>query len=139
MKKKKKKLQKLSYKLQFIITGRFRASSLSNLVKNPFEQIHKTEYKYGSDIKSEMCGIKYKDYKSCLEYKNTKELKTNLIEWKCFYCNKNYQNKFDDPHYPKKFCSLVHWKPFKNYEKCFLFYLKSSFRSQDIYVFVMTF
>ena len=66
------------------------------------------QYKYGSDIKSEMCGIKYKDYKSCLEYKNTKELKTNLIEWKCFYCNKNYQNKFDDPHYPKKFCSLVH-------------------------------
>ena len=64
---KKKKLQKLSYKLQFIITGRFRASSLSNLVKNPFEQIHKTEHKYGSDIKSEMCGIKYKDYKSCLD------------------------------------------------------------------------
>ena len=24
------------------------------------------------------------------------------------------------------------WKPFKNDEKCFLFHLKSSFRSQDI-------
>ena len=33
----------------------------------------------------------------------------------------------------------IHWKTFKNGEKCFLFHLKSSFRSQDIYVFVMTF
>ena len=31
------------------------------------------------------------------------------------------------------------WKPFKNDEKCFLFYLKSSFRSQDISVFVISF
>ena len=31
----------------------------------------------------------------------------------------------------KKSCYLLHWKPFKN-EKCFLFHLKSSFRSQDI-------
>ena len=28
-------------------------------------------------------------------------------------------------------------EPFKNYEKCFLFHLKSSFRSQDIQVFVI--
>ena len=27
---------------------------------------------------------------------------------------------------------LFNWKPFKNDEKCFLFYLKSSFHSQDI-------
>ena len=27
-------------------------------------------------------------------------------------------------------------KPFKNYEKCFLFHLKSSFRSRDIQIFV---
>ena len=27
------------------------------------------------------------------------------------------------------------WKPFKNYEKRFLFHLKNSFRSQDIWVF----
>ena len=40
---------------------------------------------------------------------------------------------------PKKLCYLLHWKPFKNDEKCFLFHLKSSFRSQDIWVFVMTF
>ena len=34
---------------------------------------------------------------------------------------------------------MLHWKPFKNDEKCFLFHLKSSFRSQDILVFVTTF
>ena len=31
------------------------------------------------------------------------------------------------------------WKPYKNDENCFLFHLKSSFRSQDIYDFVTTF
>ena len=31
------------------------------------------------------------------------------------------------------------WKPFKNYEKCFLFHIKSSFRYQDIQVFVFIF
>ena len=31
------------------------------------------------------------------------------------------------------------WMSFKNDEKCFLFHLKSSFRSQDISVFVSTF
>ena len=34
--------------------------------------------------------------------------------------------------FPKKLCYLLHWKPFKNDEKCLLFHLKSSFRSQDI-------
>ena len=38
-----------------------------------------------------------------------------------------------DSHLPKKYlCYLFEWKPFKNDEKCFLFHLKSSFRSQDI-------
>ena len=32
-----------------------------------------------------------------------------------------------------------HWKPFENGEKCFLFHLQSSFCSQDIYLFVLTF
>ena len=35
-------------------------------------------------------------------------------------------------------CYLRDWKPVKNNEKCFLFRLKSSFRSQDIFVFVTT-
>ena len=32
----------------------------------------------------------------------------------------------------QKNCYLLHWKPFRNDEKCFLFHLKNSFRSQDI-------
>ena len=31
------------------------------------------------------------------------------------------------------------WKPFKTDEKCFLFHVKSYFRSRDIYIFVLTF
>ena len=33
---------------------------------------------------------------------------------------------------------ITKWKPFKKYEKCFLFHLKSSFRSWDIQVFVFS-
>ena len=36
-------------------------------------------------------------------------------------------------------CYLLHGKPFKANGKCFLFYLKSSFHSVDISVFVTTF
>ena len=42
--------------------------------------------------KCETCGIKY-EYCDCfLEYSNFKD---DLIEYKCLYCNKNYQQKFD--------------------------------------------
>ena len=34
--------------------------------------------------------------------------------------------------FQKKLSYLLHWKPFKNDKKCFLFHLKSSFSSQDI-------
>ena len=44
-----------------------------------------------------------------------------------------------DSHLPKKVCYLLDWEPFKNDQKCFLFYLKSSFRSQDVQVFVTAF
>ena len=36
-------------------------------------------------------------------------------------------------------CYLPYWKRFRDHEKCFLFHLQSSFRSQDISFFVMTF
>ena len=35
--------------------------------------------------------------------------------------------------------SLLQWKPFQNHEKYFSFHLKSSFRSQDIWIFVLAF
>ena len=43
-----------------------------------------------------------------------------------------------DSHLPKKSYLLQRY-PFKNDEKYFFFHLKSSFRSQDIYIFVSTF
>ena len=49
------------------------ASSLSNLVNNLAEGIHKIKSKYEHDNKKcEKCGIKYKDRECCLEYTNVK-------------------------------------------------------------------
>ena len=53
------------------------ASSLSNLVDNLAEVIHK---------------IKYKDCDCFLEYESVKE---NLKKYKYLFCNKDYSNKFD--------------------------------------------
>ena len=35
-----------------------------------------------------------------------------------------------------KFLFFTKWSPFKNYKRCFLFHLKSSFHSRDIHIFV---
>ena len=43
--------------------------------------------------KCETCRIKYKYCNFCLEYTN---FKNDLIEYKCFCCNKSYQPKFDE-------------------------------------------
>ena len=78
---------------QFIDSTRLVASSLSNLVNNNSEGIHRIKGKYGPDDKKcETCGIIYK-YCSCfLEYTNFKD---DLIEFKCLCCNESYQQKFD--------------------------------------------
>ena len=49
------------------------ASSLSNLVDNLAEKIHKIKCKYGHNKKHETCGIKYKDCECYLEYTNFKD------------------------------------------------------------------
>ena len=54
------------------------ASSLSNLVENLSEGIHK---------------IKRKGCDCLLEYENVKD---NLIKYKCLSCNKDYSNKTDE-------------------------------------------
>ena len=70
------------------------ASSLSNLVNNLSEGIHKIKCKSGhTDKKRETCGIKYKYWDCFLEYTN---FKNDLIEYKCLCSNKNYQHKFDE-------------------------------------------
>ena len=54
------------------------ANSLSNLVNNLAEGIHKIKCKYRHDCKTcEICQIKYKDCKCFLEYTNFKD---DLIE-----------------------------------------------------------
>ena len=61
-------------------TARFMARSLSNLVNNLSEGIHKIKCKYGhEDKKCKTCGIKYKYWDCFLEYTNVKD---DLIEYK---------------------------------------------------------
>ena len=69
-------------------------SSLSNLVNNLSEGIHKIKCKNRRDDKKcETYGIKYKICDCFLEYANFKD---DLIEYKCLCCNKIYQQKFDE-------------------------------------------
>ena len=69
-------------------------SSLSNLVNNLFERIHKNKCKYRhNDKKCETYGVSYKVCDCFLEYTNFKD---NLIEYKCLCYNRNYQQKFDE-------------------------------------------
>ena len=70
---------------------------------------------------------------------------TNVNGWKfCTYSNfflapVTQSLRSDSLIFLKKLFYLLQWKPFKNDERCFLFHLKSSILSQDIYIFVLTF
>ena len=62
-------------------------SSLSNLVHNLAEVIHKTRFRYRHDYKKcEICGIRYKNGELCLEYTS---LIYDLIQHKCLFYKKN--------------------------------------------------
>ena len=89
-----KKLQKnISYILQFIDSTRYMTNSLSGLVNNLSEGIHRIICKYKHDNKNcETCQIKYKYCDCFLEYSVFKD---DLMEYKCLCCNKNYQQMFD--------------------------------------------
>ena len=59
-------------------------SSSSTLVNNLSEGIHRIKFKCGHNYeKWETCGMKY-----------ATNCRGDLIEYKCFFCNKHYQNKF---------------------------------------------
>ena len=61
------------YKLQFIDSARFMASSSSNFADNLAEWIRKVKSKYGNgNDKCEKCGIKCKDSEWYLEYTDVK-------------------------------------------------------------------
>ena len=88
-------------RLQFIDSVRFMARPLSNLVNNLAERINKIKCKYGHGNKNcKTFGIKHKNCKCCLKYKNVKD---DLIEYTCLFCNKNYHKKFDEK-LNKQFC-----------------------------------
>ena len=72
-------MKNISDILQFIESAIFMASSLSNLVNNLFEGIHKVKLKLRHDDKKrETCGIRYKYYDCFLEYTNFKD---DLMEY----------------------------------------------------------
>ena len=76
------------------------ASSLSNIVDNPAEGIHKIKCKYRHDKKkSEMCRINYKYSECYLEYTNIKD---DLVVYKRLCYNNNYQKRFDE-NFKKRF------------------------------------
>ena len=62
----------ISYKIEFLDSARFMASSLANLVDSPVKEIHK---------------IKCKDFDCLLAYESVKD---GLIRWKCLPCNRVY-------------------------------------------------
>ena len=68
----------ISYKIKFIDSARFLASSLSNLVDNFAEVIHK---------------IKCQDCDCFLEYESVKD---NLIKYKCLSSSKDCSKKLDE-------------------------------------------
>ena len=70
------------------------ASSSSNLVNNLSKGIHGIKCKFGHNHKKcETCRNKRKYCDCFLEYTNFKD---DLIVYKCFACNKNYETKFDE-------------------------------------------
>ena len=93
VKNEEKNTKAISYRLQFIDSTKFMASSLANVINNLAEGIHevKCKYKY-DDKKAEVCRFKYK-YRDFLEYKSFQD---DLVENKCLCCKKNYQKKFEE-------------------------------------------
>ena len=88
-KNREKITKNIPYILQLIDRTRLMASSLSNLVNNLSEGIHRIKCKFTHDDKKcETCRIKSKYCNCFLEYTSFKD---DLIEYKCLCCNKNYQ------------------------------------------------
>ena len=103
-------------------------SSLSNLVNNFSEWIHRIQCKNGhNDKKCETCRIKYKYCKFFLECMNFKD---NLIEYKCLCCNKIYQHKFEKK-WKKWFFNA--YKFFNHENDKFVSFLRKVFILMNIY------
>ena len=84
-------------------------------------------------------------------WRNTRDLIRSIIKNSNYYDEKYMKIKFKPlnktieiatitkacVHYFLSFFFPTRWQPFKNYEKCLLLHLKSSFRSQDIQIFLI--
>ena len=68
----------ISYKIKFIDSARFMASSLSNLVDNLTEEIQKIESK------------------DCDRFLEDESVKDNSMKYNCLSCNKDNSNKIDE-------------------------------------------
>ena len=102
-------IKNISYILQFIDTARFMASTLSSLVNNLSEELHRIKSKLEHDDKKfQTCGIKCKYCDCFLEYKSFKD---DLIEYKCLSCNKSFFNTYKFSNHDKnKFVLLLRVK-----------------------------
>ena len=67
------------------------ASSLSNLVSNLSEGIYRMKCKYR--VKCGNCRV---EYKYCDWFLKCTNFKDDFIEYKCLWCIKKYQYKFDE-------------------------------------------
>ena len=84
----------ISHKLKSIDSAKSMARALSNLVNNLGDIIHKIKCKCRQDNKKcKTCGSKYKNFECYLKCRNIKD---DLIVWKCLYCNGNHQKKLDE-------------------------------------------
>ena len=79
------KKKKKSYRVLFIDSPRFIASSLSNLVKNLAKEIHKNKCKYEHGEKK----VKLGELNINIARVQYADLEYDLIEHKC--CSSNYQ------------------------------------------------
>ena len=81
----------ISHKLKSIDSAKSMARALSNLVSNLGDIIHKIKCKCRPDNKKcKTCGSKYKNFECYLKCRNIKD---DLIVWKCLYCNGDHQKK----------------------------------------------
>ena len=97
----------VSYKIKFINSARFMASSLSNLIDNLTEEFHK---------------VKCKDCDRFLEYESAEN---NLIKYKSLSHNKDYSKKLDEKFKKRfkntfKFSDQISKKLFCYLEKFFI-------------------
>ena len=114
----------ISYILKLIDSTRFMASSLSNLVNNLSEGIHRIKFKFGhGDEKCKICLIKYKYCDCFLEYTNFND---DLIEYKCLCCNKGHKL---DENLKERFFNTY---KFSNYDNNFFYCCKKVFILMNI-------